>query len=76
VNRGCPRTTLAQTDEFLPNYSYFLWEFGKPLEVVIEVVSNTEDGEKHQKYARMRVIYYVIYDPLRQVMPDVLTVYV
>lgn len=58
--------------------SYFLWEFGKPPEVVIEIVSNTEggeDGEKRQRYARMRVTYYVIYDPLRQVMSDVLTVY-
>lgn len=58
--------------------SYFLWEFGKPPEVAIEIVSNTEggeDGEKRQKYARMRISYYVIYDPLRQVLPDVLTVY-
>jgi Uma2 family endonuclease len=58
--------------------SYFLWEFGKPPEVVIEIVSNTEgeeDGEKKRKYARMRVSYYVIYDPQRQVMEDVLTVY-
>ena len=58
--------------------SYLLWEFGKPPDVVIEIVSNTARGEadeKRQKYARMRVIYYVIYDPLRQVMPDVLTIY-
>jgi len=58
--------------------SYFLWEFGKPPEVVIEIVSNTEgeeDSEKKRKYALMRVSYYVIYDPLRQVMPDVLTIY-
>lgn len=58
--------------------SYFLWEFGKPPEVVIEIVSNTdggEDAEKKQKYARMGVGYYVIYDPLRQVMPEALTVY-
>jgi Uma2 family endonuclease len=58
--------------------SYLLWEFGKPPDVVIEIVSNTEGGEadeKRQKYARMRVIYYVIYDPLLQVMPDVLTIY-
>lgn len=58
--------------------SYFLWEFGKPPELAIEIVSNKEggeDGEKKQKYARMRVSYYVIYDPLRQIMDDVLTVY-
>src|SRR6266498_76359 len=58
--------------------SYLLWEFGKPPDVVMEIVSNTEGGEadeKRQKYARMRVIYSVIYDPLQQVMPDVLTIY-
>jgi Uma2 family endonuclease len=56
--------------------SYFVWEFGKPPELVLEIVSNTagnEDGEKKHKYARMCVDHYVIYDPLRQVMPDVLT---
>jgi Uma2 family endonuclease len=58
--------------------SYFLWEFGKPPELVIEIVSNKEggeDGEKKQKYARMGVGYYVIYDPLRQVMAEPLTIY-
>jgi Uma2 family endonuclease len=58
--------------------SYFVWEFGKPPELVLEIVSNTEgneDGDKKHKYARMCVDYYVIYDPLHQVMSDVLTVY-
>jgi Uma2 family endonuclease len=58
--------------------SYFLWEFGKPPDLVLEIVSNKEGeeaGEKKDKYAWMRVSYYVIYDPLQQVMPDVLTVY-
>lgn len=58
--------------------SYFVWEFGKPPDLVVEVVSNrrgNEDGAKKHTYARMRVGYYVIHDPLRQVMPDVLTVY-
>ena len=57
--------------------SYLLWEFGKPPDVVIEIVSNTAGGEadeKRQKYARMRVIYYIIYDPAA-VMPEVLTIY-
>lgn len=60
------------------NRSYFLWEFGKPPDIAIEIVSNKiggEAGEKPQKYARMRVPYYVIYDPLHQIMPDVLTAY-
>ena len=58
--------------------SYFVWEFGKPPDLVVEVVSNrrgNEDGSKKATYGRMRVSYYVLYDPLRQVMPDVLTVY-
>ena len=58
--------------------SYFLWEFGKPPDLAIEIVSNKEgkeDGEKKQIYARMRVPYYAILDPLLQIMPDVLTVY-
>jgi Uma2 family endonuclease len=60
------------------NRSYFLWEFGKPPDIAIEIVSNKdggEDGEKKQKYARIKVEYYVIYDPLRLLMPAVLTVY-
>ncbi len=48
------------------NRSYFVWEFGKVPEVVIEVVSNTvgnETGSKLADYARIRVPYYVIFDP-------------
>ena len=58
--------------------SYFLWEFGKPPDMVVEIVSNTEGDEdrgKKQKYAQMRVNFYIIYDPLQQVMSNVLTVY-
>ena len=58
--------------------SYFVWEFGKLPDLVLEIVSNQEggeNGEKKRKYARMRVDYYVVYDPLRQIMPEVLTVY-
>ena len=60
------------------NRSYFLWEFGKPPDIALEIVSNKiggEDGEKKERYARMRVEHYVIYDPLRLLMPEVLTVY-
>ncbi len=58
--------------------SYFIWEFGKPPDLAIEIVSNREggeDGEKKKKYARMKVDYYVIYDPLKQVMEEALTIY-
>jgi Uma2 family endonuclease len=49
--------------------SYFVWEYGKPPEVVIEIVSNRVGGEattKPEIYARIGVIYYVIYDPTRR----------
>ncbi|AUX42212.1 hypothetical protein SOCE26_036390 [Sorangium cellulosum] len=46
--------------------SYFFWEFGKPPDVVIEIVSNREGdelGTKRRRYAWMRVAYYVVWDP-------------
>jgi hypothetical protein len=48
------------------NRSYFFWVFGKPPELVLEIVSNREGGEldaKRARYARMRIAYYVVYDP-------------
>lgn len=51
------------------NRSYFVWEFGKVPEVAIEVVSNKEGkelGTKKDNYARIGVIYYAIFDPMRQ----------
>jgi Uma2 family endonuclease len=58
--------------------SYFFWEFGKPPEVVIEIVSNQEGNETGRKlldYARMRVIYYVIFDPTQQLGGEILQMY-
>ena len=46
--------------------SYFVWEYGKSPELVIEVVSKKPGGEsdkKIERYSRAGVIYYVIYDP-------------
>ena len=60
------------------NRSYFLWKFGKPPEVVVEVVSNKEGGELKRKlrlYARMGVWYYVVFDPEQCVQDSVLRVY-
>jgi len=57
---------------------YLFWEFGKPPEVVIEIVSPTpgnELGNKLIDYARMRIMYYVVYDPLRQLGNNVLRVF-
>ena len=59
--------------------SYFLWEFGKPPEVVVEVVSNkkgNEMGTKLRDYARIGVLYYVVYDPQQLILDgDSLRVY-
>jgi len=57
------------------NRSYFIWRFGKVPEVVIEIVSNREGGElgeKLKRYRRLRVSYYVVYDPLRALRGPVL----
>ncbi len=48
------------------NRSYFVWNYGKPPDVVIEVVSNKEGEELGRKvgiYARIGVPYYVVWDP-------------
>jgi Uma2 family endonuclease len=60
--------TLPADFQEKKNRSYFIWRFGKPPEVVIEIVSNREGdelGEKLRRYRRMRISYYVVYDPLR-----------
>src|SRR5262249_50540377 len=58
--------------------TYFVWEFGKVPELVLEIVSNKKGGEltgKFKDYARMGVNYYVIYDPQKHLSKDVLCVY-
>jgi Putative restriction endonuclease len=48
--------------------SYFIWEYGKVPDVVIEVVSNQEGGElsnKKDQYALIGVPIYVVWDPLK-----------
>jgi hypothetical protein len=60
------------------NRSYLVWQFGKPPEVVIEIVSNKvgdELGNKLKIYEKMRVSYYVVYDPTHQLGEQVLLVY-
>jgi len=45
---------------------YFVKVYGKPPDVVIEIVSNrkgNEDGDKIKRYALAGVPYYIIYDP-------------
>jgi len=58
--------------------SYFVWEFGKVPEIVVEVVSNREGGELSRKldgYAEIGVPYYVVYDPQRHLSEEVLRVF-
>ncbi|HAC63669.1 MAG TPA: hypothetical protein DCF68_09060 [Cyanothece sp. UBA12306] len=52
------------------NRCYMMWQFGKSPEVVIEIVSNQVGGELDSKleiYQRMRISYYVVYDPACQI---------
>lgn len=67
-------------EDVLPkeNRSYFVWNYGKVPEVVIEIVSNTEGSEADRKlrqYAKMRILYYVIFDPLNLLGGGVLRVF-
>jgi Uma2 family endonuclease len=58
--------------------SYFIWEFGKPPDVVMEIVSNEKRQEADRKlreYARIRITYYVIYDPQQLIQETPLRVY-
>ena len=60
------------------NRCYLVWEFGKPPEVVIEIVSNKigdELGDKLKTYERMRVSYYIVYDPTQQLGDKQLRIY-
>ena len=58
---------LAPEDLFpKTNRSYFVWEYGKSPDVVIEIVSNREGNEDTDKlvgYAGIGIPFYVIYDP-------------
>jgi len=60
------------------NRSYFVWEFGKPPEIAVEVVSNKKGGEasdKMGKYEHARVSYYIIFDPWYLIQKEKLRVY-
>jgi hypothetical protein len=45
--------------------AYFFWEYGKPPDVAVEVVSNHKGGaitRKLQRYAQMGIPYYAVFD--------------
>lgn len=49
--------------------SYFIWEYGKPPDALIEVVSNKDGGElshKKERYAQIGIPLYVVWDPLQE----------
>jgi hypothetical protein len=61
------------------NRSYFVWLVGKVPEVVLEIVSDRRRGEathKMRDYARLRILYYVIYDPSNILAEGVLRAFV
>ncbi len=58
--------------------SYFIWEFGKAPEVVVEIVSNKkgrETGHKHDIYTRIGAWYYVVFDPQHLIQKEELRIY-
>jgi Uma2 family endonuclease len=65
--------------EHKEHLSYFVWERGKVPDVVIEIVSNTkgqELGAKMERYARLHVPFYVVYDPEHHIQEQTLTCHV
>ena len=70
--------TLAEDWYAKEHRTYFVWEFGKPPDVVIEIVSNNKGGENSRKlreYANLGVWYYAIYDPQLLLLDTPLVVY-
>jgi Uma2 family endonuclease len=60
------------------NRCYMVWKLGKPPDLVLEIVSNQvgkELGEKLLIYQKMRVSYYVVYDPSHQLGEQILRIY-
>jgi Uma2 family endonuclease len=60
------------------NRCYMVWRFGKPPEVVLEIVSNKEGdelGKKLKIYEHMRASYYIVYDPNQQLAEKILHIY-
>lgn len=57
-----PRPATANIED----KSYLMWVYGKAPDLVIEIVSNKIGGElttRFEKYARIRVTFYAVYDP-------------
>lgn len=60
------------------NRSYFVWEFGKVPDLVMEIVSNQEGnelGSKLRDYARIGIAYYLVFDPLHLLSASTLQIF-
>lgn len=60
------------------NQAYFLWEFGKPPDIVIEIVfGKGAELVRHnlKQYERMRIAYVAIFDPQQEMQDVPLVVY-
>jgi len=60
------------------NRSYFVWEYGKTPDLVVEIVSNRKGGELGDKlldYARAGVNYYVVFDPFQELGKEKLRIF-
>ena len=60
--------TPRQVSEKKEDRSYFVWLYGKPPNLVVEIVSNKEGGELDRKmdiYQSIGVSYYAVHDPFR-----------
>jgi Uma2 family endonuclease len=58
--------------------AYTYWRYGKPPDVVVEIVSNKEGNEFSDKlltYALQKVVYYVVFDPTYQMSQETLQVF-
>jgi Uma2 family endonuclease len=59
--------------------AYLTWEYAKPPDLVLEVVSNLKGGELDEKltrYAALGIEYYVVFDPLQQYGKPIVRVFV
>jgi Uma2 family endonuclease len=55
-----------EINEKKETHSYFIWLYGKPPNLVIEIVSNKKGGEldrKYDIYQNIGVAYYAVHDP-------------
>lgn len=69
-----PRPNLRTKE----NCAYFMWEFRKPPEVVVELAPEHDLGEtglRMERYARIGVSFYVNYDPLARGQLDAVQTY-